>query len=134
MLEALRHEFSDTHMLVAIGSACFFFIPQEAGVQLPDLARVVSGLITGIGFLGAGAIFKADGESNIHGLTTAASIWLTAAIGMTVGMGRVSSAVVTTILSLLVLAPLSRLDRAIDRSRERSEGAQSGEGRERCDR
>lgn len=104
-----------THMLVAIGSACFLFVPQQAGMPMRELGRVATGLITGVGFLGAGAIFKADEEGQARGLTTAAGIWLTAAIGMTVGMGRLMSAVVITALSLLVLAPLSRLDRMIDR-------------------
>ncbi len=105
-----------THMLVALGSACFLLIPQQAGVPMPNLDRIAAGLITGIGFLGAGAIFKAEGEGQPRGLTTAAAIWLTAAVGMTVGMGRLSSAVVITALSLVILAPLSRLDRMIDRA------------------
>src|SRR5262245_11033445 len=61
-----------THMLVALGSAFFVLIPSQAGMPLGDLSRVLQGVITGIGFLGAGAILKLSEQQQIHGLTTAA--------------------------------------------------------------
>jgi putative Mg2+ transporter-C (MgtC) family protein len=99
-----------THMLVALGSALFVFIPQQAGITDADLSRVIQGVATGIGFVGAGAILKLDQERRIEGLTTAANIWLTAAVGIGAGMGREVSAILGTVLALIVLAPLHWLE------------------------
>ena len=92
-----------THMLVALGAALFVLIPQQAGVSDADLTRVMQGLVAGVGFLGAGAIIKGNGEEEIKGLTTAAGIWLTAAIGMAAGLGREATAVLSTLIALLIL-------------------------------
>jgi putative Mg2+ transporter-C (MgtC) family protein len=92
-----------THMLVALGSALFVFVPQQMGVSDADLTRVLQGLVAGIGFLGAGSIIKGNGEGQIQGLTTAASVWLTAAIGMAAGMGRESTALLSTLLAFVIL-------------------------------
>jgi putative Mg2+ transporter-C (MgtC) family protein len=91
-----------THMLVALGSAFFVIVPIQAGMSIADLSRVLQGLTAGIGFLGAGTILKRDGQ--IEGLTTAASLWLTAAIGIAAGMGREMSAVLGTGLAFIILA------------------------------
>jgi len=103
-----------THMLVALGAALFVLVPLQAGMQVGDLSRVLQGVIAGIGFLGAGAIIKLSGEKVIHGLTTSASIWMTAAIGVAAGMGREATAVVSTLLALFVLAVLRRVEKNID--------------------
>jgi putative Mg2+ transporter-C (MgtC) family protein len=95
-----------THMLVALGSALFILVPQQAGASSSDLSRVLQGLVAGVGFLGVGAIVKGRDESHISGLTTAAGIWMTAAIGMTAGMGRESTALLSTVLAWVVLALL----------------------------
>ncbi|WZP01071.1 MgtC/SapB family protein [Isosphaeraceae bacterium EP7] len=100
-----------THMLVATGAALFILIPQQAGATTSDLSRVIQGMIAGIGFLGAGAILKQDETGEIKGLTTAAGIWLTAAIGMAAGMGRETSATLGTILALLILTLLRRIEK-----------------------
>lgn len=92
-----------THMLVAIGAALFVLIPQQAGLSEAELSRVVQGIISGIGFLGAGAILKGNDEKHLKGLTTAAGIWLTAAIGVAAGLGRESSAILCTLLALTIL-------------------------------
>lgn len=92
-----------THMLVAIGAALFVLIPRQAGISDAELSRVVQGVIAGIGFLGAGAILKGDDEKHLKGLTTAAGIWLTAAIGVAAGLGRESSAILCTFLALMIL-------------------------------
>jgi putative Mg2+ transporter-C (MgtC) family protein len=97
-----------THMLVSLGAAVFVMGPQLAGFEDAGLSRVIQGLIAGIGFLGAGAIVKGHPGEDVQGLTTAASIWMTAAIGVTAGMGRASTAVLSTALALLVLAVLCR--------------------------
>ncbi|MGO4307379.1 MgtC/SapB family protein [Cupriavidus sp. RAF12] len=95
-----------THMLVALGSALFVLVPLQAGVPLPDMSRVLQGLASGIGFLGAGAIIKLNSEEDIRGLTTAASIWTVAAIGIACGLGRESTAVVATLFGLTILQVL----------------------------
>ena len=95
-----------THMLVALGSALFVLVPLQAGTDLNDMSRVLQGVIAGIGFLGAGAILKSSDEQQVRGLTTAASIWLTAAIGIAAGMGREATAVLSTLFALLILSAL----------------------------
>jgi len=102
-----------THMLVALGAALFVLVPAEAGMSSDGLSRVVQGVVSGIGFLGAGAVLKDTGEGRIHGLTTAASIWATAAVGIAAGMGRESTALLATLFVLLVLVALRRLGRRI---------------------
>lgn len=105
-----------THMLVAMGAALFVLVPDLDGMAIADMSRVVQGIVTGIGFLGAGAIIKHRSEEDVQGLTTAAGIWMTAAIGVACGLGREATAVVSTLLALAVLAMLPRLV-ARDRSR-----------------
>ncbi|NSX15816.1 MgtC/SapB family protein [Cupriavidus taiwanensis] len=97
-----------THMLVALGSALFVLVPLQAGVPLADMSRVLQGLIAGIGFLGAGAILKQNDEAHIKGLTTAASIWMVAAIGVAAGLGRDTTAVIATVFTLVILQILQR--------------------------
>ncbi|WP_406624145.1 MgtC/SapB family protein [Acidovorax sp. SDU_ACID1] len=95
-----------THMLVAMGAAMFVMISQLMGAQANELSRVIQGVVAGVGFLGAGAILKSskDGHEHIQGLTTAAGIWFTAAIGVAVGVGKESAALICTVLALMVLA------------------------------
>ena len=93
-----------THMLVAIGAALFVLIPQQTGASSADLSRVLQGLIAGVGFLGAGAIIMGTKQVVTRGLTTAAGIWLTAAIGIAAGMGREMTAVLSTLLALFILS------------------------------
>jgi len=97
-----------THMLVALGSAIFIIVPQQAGVSPEEVSRVLQGLIAGVGFLGAGAIMIGQQKENETGLTTAASIWITAAIGVTVGMGFEATAVLSTLMTLAILALVPR--------------------------
>ena len=97
-----------THMLVAMGSALLVLVPQQGGMLVGDLSRVIQGIVTGIGFLGAGAIIKDRADAEVQGLTTAASVWMTAAIGIACGLGRESTAVLSALLTLLVLAVLPK--------------------------
>jgi putative Mg2+ transporter-C (MgtC) family protein len=92
-----------THILVALGAALFVIVPVQAGFSNDDISRVVQGLVAGIGFLGAGAILKQDESLTVRGLTTAASIWLTAAIGIAAGLGQLLTALIATVFGLLVL-------------------------------
>jgi putative Mg2+ transporter-C (MgtC) family protein len=105
-----------THMLVALGSALFVLMPKEAGVTDAEISRIIQGVVAGIGFLGAGAIIKGNNEEHITGLTTAAGIWLTAAIGITVGMGREASAVICTLFALAIFYLVPHLSRSWDKS------------------
>ena len=98
-----------TYMLVALGAAFFVLIPAQAGMPLADLSRVLQGIITGVGFLCAGTILKRQASEEIEGLTTAAGLWLTAAVGSAAGMGREASAVLGTVLAFIVLSLLPRL-------------------------
>jgi len=97
-----------THMLVALGSALFMVIPHQAGMRIEDVSRVLQGVAAGIGFLGAGAILKMRNE-HIKGLTTAAGIWLTAAVGVAAGMGLEGTAVVSAAFGWVVLYLLGRM-------------------------
>jgi putative Mg2+ transporter-C (MgtC) family protein len=92
-----------THMLVAMSAALFVSVPQLGNLPNAELGRVIQGVATGIGFLGAGTILKSVESREIHGLTTATSIWLTTAIGVAAGLGRLASAAVATVLALVVL-------------------------------
>lgn len=104
-----------THVLVALGAALFVIVPQQAGFDRADLSRVVQGLVAGIGFLGAGAILKQDESMRVRGLTTAASIWLTAAIGIAAGLGQLFTAFVAACFGLIVLGVLPRVGEEIRR-------------------
>jgi len=99
-----------THMLVALGAALFTIVPLEVRGGSTDLARLVQGLAPGIGFLGAGAILKREEHRNVHGLTTAASIWLAAAIGFAAGSGQVGIATMGTVFTYSILVALRRLE------------------------
>ena len=104
-----------THMLVSMGSAAFVMAPLFAGMEVADLSRVIQGVIAGIGFLGAGTIIKHRDDEQIVGLTTAAGVWMTAAIGVACGMGRDSTAI---ILAVLAWAVLSLVERLSERARQ----------------
>jgi putative Mg2+ transporter-C (MgtC) family protein len=100
-------------MLVAMGCTLFVLGGSAAGMSMSDLSRVIQGLATGIGFIGAGAILKLLDQREIEGLTTAAGIWMTAAVGVAVGLGRIGLAFLSVILTWIVLAAIGRIERAI---------------------
>jgi putative Mg2+ transporter-C (MgtC) family protein len=105
-----------THMLVAIGSAMFVLVPQQTGIVPADMSRVIQGLVAGVGFLCAGTILKqGKDEHHVQGLTTAAGLWMTAAIGMACGLGREATAVISALLALVVLQFVPRLVSLIER-------------------
>ena len=93
-----------TNMLIALGSALFSILSIELGASASSPDRIAAQVVSGIGFLGAGAILR-SGE-NVHGLTTAATIWVNAAIGMAAGLGAYSVAAGGATLTLVVLALL----------------------------
>jgi putative Mg2+ transporter-C (MgtC) family protein len=102
-----------THMLVCLGTAVFVTCSTSAGMPLDGLSRVIQGIATGIGFIGAGSILKLGAEHEIRGLTTAASVWMTAAIGVTVGLGALGLALIATIFALIILS-LGKVERRLE--------------------
>jgi putative Mg2+ transporter-C (MgtC) family protein len=108
-----------THMLIALGSAIFVLIPLQAGIQMEDLSRVIQGLLAGVGLLCAGSILKGPQGDEVHGLTTSASLWMTAAIGMGAGLGRDATAVLSTLLVLGILMLEGPLRRFLGRKQRR---------------
>ncbi|MGY4531940.1 putative Mg2+ transporter-C (MgtC) family protein [Pseudomonas sp. TE3786] len=107
-----------THMLVALGRALFVIAAEQMGAADDAMSRVIQGVVAGIGFLCAGTILKGRDPSQVQGLTTAAGIWLTCAIGITVGLGREATALLGTGFGLIVLNLLphviSRLEKTPD--------------------
>ena len=108
-----------THMLVGIASALFTLLAALAVADYPgdtegmraDPIRVIQAVAIGVGFLGSGVIFVSRNEESVHGLTTAGSIWATAAIGIAAGLGYYVLAVGATLILLLVLRGMARFDR-----------------------
>jgi len=102
-----------THILIAIGSCCLMmlsiWLPQQLNVG--DPGRIAAQVVSGMGFLGAGAIIRLG--SNIRGLTTAASLWLTAGVGLTIGAGMFIAALTTVILAIITLILLNHLERKL---------------------
>lgn len=101
-----------THMLVSLATAAFVVACSGAGMSSDGVSRVIQGIVTGIGFIGAGSILKLSEQHEIRGLTTAASVWMTAAIGVTVGLGSLGIALMLTTLALIILA-LERLEHRV---------------------
>lgn len=99
-----------THMLVSVGAALFVIAPVQLGFDSADLSRVIQGLATGIGFIGGGAILKLSHERDIQGLTTAAGIWLTAALGVAVGLGALGVALISAALAWIILVVVLRIE------------------------
>ena len=117
-----------THMLVSLGAALFVLAPSMAGANEQALSRVIQGIVAGIGFLGAGTILKGNGQdtSHVKGLTTAAGLWMTAAIGTAAGMGREATALISTVLALLVLGTMPLLVEKVEGQNEEKQKEEQG--------
>ena len=103
-----------TNILIAVGSALFTVMSYElADTAVADPSRIAAQIVTGIGFLGAGAIMRTG--SGVQGLTTAATVWVNAAIGVAAGGGEYRLAWIATGVTLLALLLLSPVERIIDR-------------------
>ena len=100
-----------THILVSLGAAIFVLSAATSNMETADVSRVMQGVVAGIGFLGAGAILKQEHDQHVKGLTTAASIWVAAAVGMAAGYGREATAVASTVIALFVLAIVARVEK-----------------------
>lgn len=92
-----------THILVTLGTTVFIVACNGYGMSSDGLSRVIQGIITGIGFIGAGSILKLDKERDIKGLTTSAGIWIAAGIGVAVGLGALGLALIATLLAFIIL-------------------------------
>jgi putative Mg2+ transporter-C (MgtC) family protein len=103
-----------THMVVAIASALFTvlagLVAEEAGNQRGDPVRAIQAIAMGIGFLGGGVIFVAHRRDQVHGLTTAASIWATAAVGIAAGLAHYILAAGATLILVIVLRVVAKLE------------------------
>jgi putative Mg2+ transporter-C (MgtC) family protein len=99
-----------TLMLITLGSTLFTILSSR--MTSPNQDRIASNIVTGIGFLGAGAIFKDD--NRVNGLTTAATIWAAAALGMSIGWGEYALAMGGTLLILVILTALLYVEQRID--------------------
>ena len=103
-----------TNILIAIGAALFTLMSYKLGGGTgADPGRIAAQIVTGIGFLGAGAIIRRDGD--VHGLTTAATIWVNAAVGVAAGGGEFHLALIATGVTLGALLLLSPIEKIIDR-------------------
>lgn len=103
-----------THLLVTIGTTVFVLACTGYGMNSDGLSRVIQGIVTGIGFIGAGSILKLDKKREVHGLTTAAGIWIAAAVGVSVGLGVLGLAVMATVLGVIVLRLLVKFENRDD--------------------
>jgi len=92
-----------THTIVCLATTLVVLACTEVKMSPDGLSRVIQGIVTGIGFVGAGSILKLSEQREIKGLTTAAGLWMTAIIGIAVGLGALGLAVIGTLLTLLVL-------------------------------
>jgi len=110
-----------THILVALGAALFMVISAEMMGKsgIADPGRIAAGVATGIGFIGAGCIVQGGG--GVRGITTAASIWVTAAVGMAAGSGSYATALTATIITLITLQLLRELERKIIKTKGHEE-------------
>lgn len=106
-----------THMLVCLGTTVFVLSCSGVGMSLDGVSRVIQGIITGIGFIGAGSILKLSEEREIQGLTTAAGIWMTSAIGVAVGLGSLGVAFLSTGFTLIILALALRFEDQTEKRR-----------------
>ena len=111
-----------TNMLIGIGSMLFTYVSMQFAGPHGSTDRIAAQIVTGIGFLGAGAIMRTTrGTTSVHGLTTAATIWVNAAIGMAIGYGLMIEAAITAGITLAILAVLGPLEDFFERRAQRDE-------------
>ncbi|MCG7584054.1 MgtC/SapB family protein [Photobacterium sp. OFAV2-7] len=100
-----------TSTLIIVGTYCFITLGRTLSDNNADIARVMAQVITGIGFLGAGVMMNRDGQ--IHGVTSAAVVWMLAALGVTIGLGYGQSAVIMTGVMIAVLLGVDKLENSL---------------------
>jgi putative Mg2+ transporter-C (MgtC) family protein len=102
-----------THMLVCLGTTIIIMTARLDGIPLGEMSKVIEGVVAGIGFVGGGVILKLTAAREILGITTAASIWATAAIGIAVGLGQVWIALVSLLVVWLILAVVGYVEKKV---------------------
>jgi len=102
-----------TNVLICLGAAVFTIISKQMASGSTDVTRIAAQIVTGVGFLGAGAIIQDTG--GVRGLTTAATIWLVASIGMACGAGYYALAAISTLLAVLVLLGLGQIEKPLQK-------------------
>jgi putative Mg2+ transporter-C (MgtC) family protein len=115
-----------THMLVTLGTAVFVLACAGVGMSSDGLSRVIQGVVTGIGFIGAGSILKLSEQRDVQGLTTAAGVWMTAAVGVAVGIGSLGVAILSTVFTLAILSFAKRFERRAGGGRAAEAEARNG--------
>ena len=100
-----------TNILIALGCAVFTIVSMTLSPANPD--RIAANIVTGVGFLGAGAIMR-NPRGGVHGVTTAATVWVNAALGTSAGAGLYALAIIATAITLAVLAILGRIENAVE--------------------
>src|SRR5262245_8762329 len=123
----LRHKSAGlrTNILIAVGSALFTLASIELSPGNADPTRIAAQIVTGVGFLGAGAIMRTG--ASVQGLTTAATVWVNAAVGVAAGGGRYNLAFIALAVTMLVLILLPPIEGFIDRRFARKEGWHPGD-------
>ena len=99
-----------THILVTLGTCSVVLACTGYEMTTEGLSRVIQGIVTGIGFIGAGTILKLNEERDIRGLTTAAGLWMTCGVGVAVGLGELALALLCSLMTLIVLGVLGKVD------------------------
>lgn len=113
-----------THMLVSLATALVVLSCAGMGMQYDAQSRVIQGIVTGIGFIGAGSILKLSEERDIQGLTTAAGLWLTAAVGIACGVGTLGIALVASLVTVGLLALAGIIESRDEKRDEKAEKKQ----------
>lgn len=104
-----------THMIVCLGTSVVVLACLASSMDMSSLSRVIQGIVTGIGFIGAGSILKLSEEREIRGLTTAAGLWMTAAIGVAVGLGSLGVALIGTAATFIVLSVIGAVEARLEK-------------------
>ena len=112
-----------TNILICVGAAVFAILSRYMAADQDSLTRIASGVVTGIGFLGAGAIIQDRG--GVHGMTTAATIWVVASVGMACGARYYALAILTTLITVAVLLVLKAAERPLGHYHKKSDQQQN---------
>jgi putative Mg2+ transporter-C (MgtC) family protein len=119
-----------THALVSLGSSVVVVVLLSTmGAEANALSRVIQGVVTGVGFIGAGLILHHDAQNRVAGLTTAASIWVAAALGVTCGSGEWTTALIALALTLAILTFGGPIEHAFERKFRSSKERDSPDSR-----
>jgi putative Mg2+ transporter-C (MgtC) family protein len=101
-----------------LAAALFVITRLEWGMDSADMSRVIQGLVTGIGFIGGGAILKLAQQREVEGLTTAAGLWMTCAVGIAAGLGRLGAAALGVVLTVIILGVVGAVTHRLEMKKE----------------